>query len=403
MSKSEDDIVVCQESSGIKPDVTEVDSLQFMEGEESHLKINHFLLPVLTMEILILMCLALLAYYLRFTDEFPVFERPIYCNDSTLKLPIYNYNAIFDVNLQIFYTATCLLPPIMILLGELGYWIFSAKPRKIIRVHCSSCRITLIIRRLLRFIGAFLLGIFSTSILTDGIKLMSGRPRPFFLTLCDPDGISCKLSTSDLINGTSFCSTRDVDLLRNARLSFPSFYASISSYAAVYTMIYFHNMLRMHGTYALRPLLLLITGGLALLAGYSRLMTNQNHWEDVAIGYAIGTSVALYFGIFIMNLFQEHTIKPKPELIMPPRPEDNSRFFRWFWIPRISFGKTSSRTYRGVYSNGKGTKVPFGPNPAFQQDLHQKIENFGRKQKKQDANTVLEETIESVPEDRTDQ
>ncbi len=41
------------------------------------------------------------------------------------------------------------------------------------------------------FIAVFIFGALSTTILTDILKIMSGRLRPYFLTLCNPDQKSC--------------------------------------------------------------------------------------------------------------------------------------------------------------------------------------------------------------------
>ena len=43
----------------------------------------------------------------------------------------------------------------------------------------------------------FIFGALSTTILTDILKIMSGRLRPYFLTLCDPAQKSC--------NGMGMC------------------------------------------------------------------------------------------------------------------------------------------------------------------------------------------------------
>lgn len=37
----------------------------------------------------------------------------------------------------------------------------------------------------------FIFGALTTTILTDILKIMSGRLRPYFLTLCNPDQKSC--------------------------------------------------------------------------------------------------------------------------------------------------------------------------------------------------------------------
>jgi hypothetical protein len=40
-------------------------------------------------------------------------------------------------------------------------------------------------------LAVFIFGALTTTILTDILKIMSGRLRPYFLTLCNPDQKSC--------------------------------------------------------------------------------------------------------------------------------------------------------------------------------------------------------------------
>jgi hypothetical protein len=41
------------------------------------------------------------------------------------------------------------------------------------------------------FSAVFIFGALATTVLTDILKIMSGRLRPYFLTLCNPDQKSC--------------------------------------------------------------------------------------------------------------------------------------------------------------------------------------------------------------------
>ena len=41
------------------------------------------------------------------------------------------------------------------------------------------------------FSAVFIFGGLATTVLTDILKIMSGRLRPYFLTLCNPDQKSC--------------------------------------------------------------------------------------------------------------------------------------------------------------------------------------------------------------------
>jgi hypothetical protein len=40
-------------------------------------------------------------------------------------------------------------------------------------------------------LAVFIFGALATTVLTDVLKIMSGRLRPYFLTLCNPDQKSC--------------------------------------------------------------------------------------------------------------------------------------------------------------------------------------------------------------------
>ena len=40
-------------------------------------------------------------------------------------------------------------------------------------------------------LAVFIFGALATTVLTDILKIMSGRLRPYFLTLCNPDQKSC--------------------------------------------------------------------------------------------------------------------------------------------------------------------------------------------------------------------
>ena len=40
-------------------------------------------------------------------------------------------------------------------------------------------------------LAVFVFGALATTVLTDILKIMSGRLRPYFLTLCNPDQTSC--------------------------------------------------------------------------------------------------------------------------------------------------------------------------------------------------------------------
>jgi hypothetical protein len=49
----------------------------------------------------------------------------------------------------------------------------------------------ILIMKIYLVLAVFIFGALATTVLTDILKIMSGRLRPYFLTLCNPDQKSC--------------------------------------------------------------------------------------------------------------------------------------------------------------------------------------------------------------------
>ncbi|XP_022235780.1 phospholipid phosphatase-related protein type 1-like [Limulus polyphemus] len=212
-----------------------VDSESASSDDEKKNKVNICLIPVFISETIFLGSLAVLAYFLRFETVFPVLDHGFVVNDPKFmypKEPAYD-NSTIPVNFseKTLYALSLAIPFGLILLGEIGYFIFSRRSRKVVRVGCKGCKLHMITRRLLRFTGTFLFGLLCTSILTDGLKMATGRPRPYFFEACN---VSKDVVSSNCLSLSSCSASGD---LREARLSFPSFYASLSAYTGVFVMV----------------------------------------------------------------------------------------------------------------------------------------------------------------------
>ncbi|KRX67215.1 Lipid phosphate phosphatase-related protein type 4, partial [Trichinella sp. T9] len=195
-------------------------------------RVNYFIIPIFVLEIIGLACLWALFYYLR-------------CNDATLAMPNLNPNQfLLYVSYDALYCVSFIIPPFVILLGELMFWLFSTKPRKVVHANCREFTVHLFTRRLLRFISVYIFGALIVCILIDTIKLMTGFHRPYFLTQCNPNYEKyCKppLMLSPDMNPSYACNVvHDADF-RSAWLSFPSLHAGLSSFAAIFTSC--HNVL----------------------------------------------------------------------------------------------------------------------------------------------------------------
>ncbi|CAG2121278.1 unnamed protein product, partial [Medioppia subpectinata] len=124
---------------------------------------------------------------------------------------------------------------------------------------CITCRIHMPLRRIFRFIGGFAYGLLVTSILTDTLKLISGRLRPHFIHVCQQIVEICRQQTiertgigwdnrsyvelshiwisPDDYDDSTLCPNH-TDVIREARMSFPSSTASIATFSAFFTLLY---------------------------------------------------------------------------------------------------------------------------------------------------------------------
>ena len=70
-------------------------------------------------------------------------------------------------------------------------------------------------------------------IFADTAKLMTGRLRPTFLDACQPNATCYTIAEAD----TSFCNQKNKDVIREARLSFPSLQASMTAFCATFMAV----------------------------------------------------------------------------------------------------------------------------------------------------------------------
>ncbi|KRZ90564.1 Lipid phosphate phosphatase-related protein type 4 [Trichinella sp. T8] len=324
-------------------------------------RVNYFIIPIFVLEIIGLACLWALFYYLRFTSVFPYHERVFSCNDATLAMPNLNPNQfLLYVSYDALYCVSFIIPPFVILLGELMFWLFSTKPRKVVHANCREFTVHLFTRRLLRFISVYIFGALIVCILIDTIKLMTGFHRPYFLTQCNPNYEKyCKppLMLSPDMNPSYACNVvHDADF-RSAWLSFPSLHAGLSSFAAIFTSCYVHYMISLRGAPLLRPFLIFGFIGMSVIASFSFVQGYKNHWLDVWVGWLIGVACAFYLCHNVL-CFQEfyHVIEDERRL-----PQEHiSPFFSWFRLPRVN---AKDPTY-SVYAEEESPAAmpPAGPS-----------------------------------------
>ncbi|WKX97519.1 hypothetical protein Q1695_013295 [Nippostrongylus brasiliensis] len=297
--------------------------------------VNYFILPTFILHVVGLACLWALWYYLRFTTVFPFHHRVFYCRDVHLYKPNYvpeDFNVY--VSYPLLYCLGFILPPLVMFIGEVMFWLFSTKPRKTVYANCGECKVHLFTRRLLRFIAVFLCGALVTQIFVDTIKLMTGYQRPYFLSLCN---VSISACTAPLEHSPSpsphlACNFRGADELRYAWLTFPSLHAAFSSYSCIFASCYIYYMINLRGAPLLRPFLIFGFIGLTIVDSFSRINGYKNHWRDIWVGWLIGFFIA-FFLCHCVLCFQEiyHVVIEKAPVVE----ERVSPFFSWFRLPRV--------------------------------------------------------------------
>ncbi|XP_014666164.1 PREDICTED: lipid phosphate phosphatase-related protein type 5-like [Priapulus caudatus] len=280
---------------------------------------NYYVIVVFVVELLLLGGVCALACILRFTDKFTLRSTTFSCFDTALMSP---YIIPDDSNIYIpdlvLYLVGFLLPPVLIVTAELFIMWASTMPQKTIHVFSPECNLPQVVRRIIRNVGMFLLGALVTAILTDMLKVTIVRPRPYFLSVCEP--ANCVSGSG---NYTMCKDDVDADLLREARMSFPSFWAAFSMYCAIFASIYVHSVMAVHGVRLLRPIVVFALFSLSLMCGVVRLQDHRNYPGDVAAGFLLGFFVALYLGYFCLDCFKENHKHRLLEAIEDKRDDDD--------------------------------------------------------------------------------
>lgn len=145
-------------------------------------------------------------------------------------------------------------------------------------------------RRFFATLSAFFLGICEsagiTLVLTNALKLIVGRPRPFFKKVC--------VSIADPATGICSGEARAVS---DARKSFPSGHSSLAFAVFVYLALYMGA--RMHIAApdtrfkSAKLTALSMPVFIASLVAVSRIIDNHHNYSDIIAGSALGAAIAV--------------------------------------------------------------------------------------------------------------
>ncbi|KAG9338754.1 hypothetical protein JZ751_025190 [Albula glossodonta] len=207
-----------------------------------------------------------------------------------------------------------------ILAGELTCFFRKsegAQEKTIVSADC--CYFNPLLRRIVRFLGVYSFGLFTTTIFANAGQVVTGNQTPHFLSACRPNytALGCH-SGMQYITERRAC-TGNPFVVASARKSFPSKDAALSIYSAVYTVMYVTIVFRTKGTRLTKPTLCLTVLSLAVLVGVVRVAEYRNHWSDVLAGFLTGGAIAAFLVMCVINNFQQ--TKPLPLPAPPQRPE----------------------------------------------------------------------------------
>ncbi|XP_057335957.1 putative phosphatidate phosphatase [Microplitis mediator] len=194
---------------------------------------------------------------------------------------------------------------ILIAIGEVIYAkkIIRTSSLKLLNVNIANWLISIYQKG-----GYFLIGAITTVLIGDVCKLTIGRLRPHFIDLCKPS-IDCSLliNHNKYFNPDEFDCTANItaDVLREARLSFPSGHASLTTYSAVFFILYLQLRITCKNLKLFKYLLQFISISITMFVSMTRIADYWHHWSDVTVGILIGLINALVTVFLVADLFKE--------------------------------------------------------------------------------------------------
>ncbi|XP_075888753.1 phospholipid phosphatase-related protein type 2a isoform X2 [Nelusetta ayraudi] len=268
----------------------------------------------LFVELVIMAGTVLLAYYFEYTDTFPVHMQGFFCYDASFSKPYPGPESTSKIPPVLIYSLVIVIPTFTILVGELCAFFTKAdggtQEKTIVTADC--CYFNPLLRRIIRFLGVYAFGFFTTIIFANAGQVVTGNQTPHFLSVCRPNytALGCQ-STMQYIAERRAC-TGNTLIVMSARKSFPSKDSALSVYCAVYTVMYVTLVFKTKGTRLTKPTISLTLLCLAMLVGVVRVTEYRNHWADVLGGFFTGGAIAVFLVTCVINNFKQMQLSATP-------------------------------------------------------------------------------------------
>ncbi|KAL7404508.1 hypothetical protein ABVT39_015741 [Epinephelus coioides] len=252
-------------------------------------------------------------------------------------------------------TSTYIVPCFLfveILIGEVTSFFVKtegAQEKTIVTADC--CYFNPLLRRIVRFLGVYSFGLFTTTIFANAGQVVTGNQTPHFLTACRPNytALGCQ-SPLQYIAERRAC-TGNPYLVASARKSFPSKDAALSFYSAIYTVMYVTLVFRTKGTRLTKPTLCLVLLSLAVLVGVVRVTEHRNHWNDVLAGFVTGGAIAAFLVSCVINNFQQTQRAMAMATSPPPQRPEPAIGLPLLSLPRVESPLEKLQGYRILRSH----------------------------------------------------
>lgn len=213
-------------------------------------------------DVAFLLLLSLVTLYVQ--TYISPFERPIELTDPSIHMP--HKKDIIPSRTLLFVS---LLAPLV---------VFCA-----VEIRGLSSKRTL----LLLFFTALFEGNLLTVLVTNVLKLLIGRPRPYFASVC-----------VGYVAGSETQCTGDAHAVKEARKSFPSGHSSLAFSAAIFLACYLATKFGIgkaaSTTQSWKICAVLVPPLLAALVAASRIVDFHHHYADILAGSILGASIALF-------------------------------------------------------------------------------------------------------------
>ncbi|XP_020327486.1 phospholipid phosphatase 2 [Oncorhynchus kisutch] len=223
------------------------------------------------------------------TLMFSPYQRGIYCDDESIRYP-YRRDTISH---RAMAAVTIPSSIVIITTGE-AYLVYSK------RLHSNS-NFNQYMSALYKVVGTFLFGAAVSQSLTDLAKFTIGRPRPNFLSVCNPTVCSGYMLQ---LNCTG--NPRNVT---ESRLSFYSGHSAFGMYSMLFLALYVQARMQGKWTRLVRPTVQFFLVAFALYVGYTRVSDYKHHWSDVLVGLLQGTLIAVLNVCYVSDFFK---LRPPP-------------------------------------------------------------------------------------------